>query len=146
MQTFLPFESFTMSAAVLDTKRLGKQRVEAWQIYKALTVHDYGWKNHPAVKQWTGYEYALLQYGIDICNAWIWSGYKDTMKQRFVDTLGDNTVVWPNWLGLATYHDSHKRILLEKNFMHYRIHFGFEETDRVMRLKPQYVWPSQLTT
>lgn len=146
MQTFLPYESFTMSAAVLDTKRLGKQRVEAWQIYKALTVPNYGWKNHPAVQQWIGYEYALLQYGIDICNAWISCGYKDTMKQRFVDALGDNTVIWPKWLGLASYHDSHKRMLLEKDYKHYSAEFGPHETNRVMQLKPQYVWPSQLTT
>jgi hypothetical protein len=36
MQTFLPFPHFTMSAMVLDRQRLGKQRVEALQILKAL--------------------------------------------------------------------------------------------------------------
>ena len=37
MQTFLPYKSFTKSAQVLDYKRLGKQRVEAMQIFNALT-------------------------------------------------------------------------------------------------------------
>ena len=36
MQTFLPFADFSKSAACLDDKRLGKQRVECLQILKAL--------------------------------------------------------------------------------------------------------------
>lgn len=36
MQTFLPFPNFTMTALVLDQKRLGKQRVECLQILKTL--------------------------------------------------------------------------------------------------------------
>lgn len=36
MQTFLPYKSFEQSAACLDNKRLGKQRVEVLQILKAL--------------------------------------------------------------------------------------------------------------
>ena len=35
MQTFLPYENFAASAAVLDNKRLGKQRVETLQVIKA---------------------------------------------------------------------------------------------------------------
>lgn len=37
MQTFVPFPDFARSAAVLDDKRLGKQRVEVLQIVRALT-------------------------------------------------------------------------------------------------------------
>lgn len=36
MQTFLPYPDFKKSASCLDNKRLGKQRVEAWQIYSTL--------------------------------------------------------------------------------------------------------------
>ena len=36
MQTFLPYPSFVESAKALDNKRLGKQRVEAYQILKTL--------------------------------------------------------------------------------------------------------------
>lgn len=50
MQTFLPYKSFAESAACLDNKRLGKQRVEVLQILKALHNPSYGWQNHPAVK------------------------------------------------------------------------------------------------
>jgi len=69
MQTFLPYKSFTKSAQVLDYKRLGKQRVEAMQIFNALTGVPTksgkaytGWLNHPAVVMWKDYEEALLLY------------------------------------------------------------------------------------
>jgi len=41
MQTFLPYDNFSMSARVLDNKRLGKQRVEALQILKVLNFGPY---------------------------------------------------------------------------------------------------------
>ncbi len=54
MQTFLPDPDFTVSAQLLDTRRLGKQRVEALQVLRALTRESYGWKSHPAVLMWGG--------------------------------------------------------------------------------------------
>lgn len=60
MQTFLPFESFTRSACVLDNKRLNKQRIEARQIYEIISKIAFtdekkiAWRNHPAVLMWTG--------------------------------------------------------------------------------------------
>jgi hypothetical protein len=41
MQTFLPYPDFAKSAAVLDNKRLGKQRVECLQILTALRFGPY---------------------------------------------------------------------------------------------------------
>jgi len=61
MQTFLAYPDYKLSASVLDMKRLGKQRVEAWQIVQALTVPEYGWKNHPAVKMWRGHVPSLIE-------------------------------------------------------------------------------------
>jgi hypothetical protein len=49
VQTFLPYPDFAASAAVLDTKRLGKQRVETVQVLRGLTLPTYGWRHHPAV-------------------------------------------------------------------------------------------------
>ncbi|HEY9473227.1 MAG TPA: MSMEG_6728 family protein, partial [Mycobacteriales bacterium] len=65
MQTFLPYPGFTDCAGVLDQRRLGKQRVEALQVLRGLTVPDYGWRHHPAVKMWAGYEEALVRYGLE---------------------------------------------------------------------------------
>lgn len=68
MQSFLPYPDFARSARVLDDRRLGKQRVEALQIYRALTREKYGWRNHPAVLMWRSYDEALIAYGIAMCD------------------------------------------------------------------------------
>ena len=41
MQTFLPYADFERSAKSLDYKRLGKQRVEAMQLIKAIETVSY---------------------------------------------------------------------------------------------------------
>ena len=55
MQTFLPYESFEETAKCLDYRRLGKQRIEAYQIIDLLEQENAGidisflpWGNHPA--------------------------------------------------------------------------------------------------
>ena len=54
MQTFLPYPDIRQSFKVLDNKRLGKQRVEAYQIISAITGRPKldgttykGWIKHP---------------------------------------------------------------------------------------------------
>ena len=61
MQTFLPYADFVKTAKCLDYRRLGKQRVEAFQILNILEgkTTKAGWKHHPAVLMWEGYENAL---------------------------------------------------------------------------------------
>lgn len=86
MQTFLPYRSYVQSARVLDRQRLGKQRVEVLQILRTLLGESDGWKNHPAVKMWRGYESSLAQYGIIIC--WEWRenrGYKDACSPKILN-------------------------------------------------------------
>ena len=120
MQTFLPYKSFEKSAKCLDYRRLGKQRVEAWQIYQALTKENYGWKNHPIVKMWKGYELSLLFYGAIICEEWRNRKYKDNMLYRFVQELTKLQLLglkrkYPSWIGDVDFHDSHKSNLLRKD-------------------------------
>jgi hypothetical protein len=64
MQTFLPYKDFEKSAEVLDNKRLNKQILEGYQILNVLNNDDpkAGWRNHPAVKMWRGYEGQLWLY------------------------------------------------------------------------------------
>jgi hypothetical protein len=78
VQTFLPYADFERSARALDSKRLGKQRVEVIQIVRALTVPGYAWKTHPAVLMWQGYEEALGRYGLVMCDVWVERGFGDT--------------------------------------------------------------------
>jgi len=92
MQTFLPYPDFTKSAQCLDSKRLGKQRVEAWQIYEILRGKKSRWMNHPAVRMWRGFERALLWYGLTICREWRNRGYNDSMYFRFLKAEDEITI------------------------------------------------------
>lgn len=136
MQTFLPYKDFVKTAKCLDYKRLGKQRVEAWQIYQALTKSDYGWKNHPIVKMWRGYETALLWYGFIICDEWKRRGYKDNMIMKFVSELlrKGEYLIYPFWLGNEKLHASHRSNLLRKDKKYYS-KFGWKEPDNL-----PYIW------
>lgn len=136
MQTFLPYADFAESAKVLDRQRLGKQRVENLQIIKALIDPSYGWQNHPAVKMWRGYEYALLRYQEAICNEWTSRGYKDTCLQKSIDLLKGHPigVFKPSWIGEHDFHRSHQSNLMRKLPEHYGQFF--DVPDNV-----EYVWP-----
>jgi hypothetical protein len=143
MQTFLPYSNFQKSAQCLDYKRLGKQRVEAWQIYLVLTKEKYGWKNHPIVKMWKGYEQALLYYGKCICIEWIKRGYKDTLLIKFEkelekeyceEDIEDYMYNKPFWLGNQKFHSAMRSNLLRKNKEWYS-QFGWKEPDNL-----PYIW------
>lgn len=132
-----------MCGVCLDTKRHGKQRVEAWQIYLALTKPSYGWQNHPAVRMWRGYECCLLLYGLQICQSWRDKGYKDSLEVKFVDALhqaGPDGCL-PPWLGNEEFHSAHRAILLAKNYDWYK-QFGWaEKPAEKVNGKWPYVWP-----
>ena len=66
MQTFLPYQNFEEVAADIDSKRLNKQILECYQILNVLSNPSptAGWRNHPAVKMWRGYEMALFNYAM----------------------------------------------------------------------------------
>lgn len=115
MQTFLPYASFEKSAACLDYRRLGKQRVEAKQLLNAISPgYDKGWKNHPAARMWRGYSPALSHY-MNVCILeWMKRGYKNNMKLAFID----EEVIMPDWIGGAI-HESHKGNLLRKDPIFY---------------------------
>lgn len=118
MQTFLPYPNFTTSAKCLDDKRLGKQRVEAKQIYLSLTRIGYGWKNHPAVKMWKGHEQALLSYGFIICYEWRKRGFNDTLLDFFGDKITDSIAPNPPWI-TQEFCLSHRSNLIRKLPSHY---------------------------
>lgn len=136
MQTFLPYSDFVESAKVLDRQRLGKQRVETYQILRTLTGVSSGWQNHPAVKMWRGYDQALADYGATICMEWIGRGYKDSLLDKFIDHMsGNDFYKLPDWLGDDDLHLSHRSNLLRKLPDHYRQYFANDPDDL------PYVWP-----
>lgn len=130
MQTFLPYADFEKSANVLDWRRLGKQRVESMQILNSLRTGG-GWKNHPAVKMWRGYETALTVYMNTMITEWIRRGYNNTMKIVCVNS----NVEMPPWFGDDTFHASHRSNLLRKAPKYYE-QFGWSEPCNL-----PYVWP-----
>jgi hypothetical protein len=133
MQTFLPYPNLKKSLKVLDSRRLGKQRVEAFQILNILLkrTDKKGWRNHPAVKMWKGYENALKLYLNKAIKLWISRGFNNTMKLEKIK----GKIVLPSWFGNKKFHDSHKSNLLRKNPEHY-FEFSKEVQDDL-----NYVWP-----
>jgi len=115
MQTFLPYADFKKSASCLDNKRLGKQRVEALQILKAIYIPDYGWRHHPCVKMWKDYPHALQIYMNACIDEWISRGFKNTMAKAKQDSFTE----LPPWIGNKLLHDSHKSNLLAKDTDYY---------------------------
>ncbi|KOX26064.1 MULTISPECIES: MSMEG_6728 family protein [unclassified Streptomyces] len=150
MQTFLPHAGFLDSAAVLDPRRLGKQRVEALQVLRGLTVPGYGWRRHPAVRMWAGYEEALVRYGLDVCGVWTAAGRSDTCAATLTrdylalspggEVRGQEELAaageLPPWLGDPAFHRSHRSALVRKAPEVYRDLFPGVPDDL------PYVWPS----
>jgi len=149
VQTFLPYSDFDACAAVLDDRRLGKQRVEALQILRAITVPGYGWRHHPAVAMWRGREEALAAYGVAICREWCGRGRRDTCEAKIraeVAGLGIKRVRdqaelpragrLPPWLGDEAFHRSRRSSLLRKDPDHYGRLFADVSPDL------PYVWPA----
>lgn len=147
MQTFLPYESFSESARVLDNRRLGKQRVETLQLLAALTAEimhrdslstPSGWINHPAAKMWRNHRLTLVEYGLAICTEWINRGYRDSCYGKiasFADRGMGQDLFRPSWLGDPDFHASHRSNLLRKDPVWYG-QFGWSEPADL-----PYVWP-----
>lgn len=136
MQTFMPYADFATSVQTLDDKRLGKQRVEAWQIYRAITDPEYGWQHHPAVNMWRGYEDALVKYGLFCCIEWINRGKEGAkMLGNFVPLFVRNPQL-PAWVGDNDFHRSHRSNLVRKDAAHYGPLFPNTPDDL------PYYWPT----
>lgn len=146
MQTFVPFDDLARGMAALDTKRLGKQRVETLQVMRALTIPDYGWRHHPAVKMWRGHRAALMVYQDLTVDEWVRRGFADTTRASTLATLDEipedgaeyrsGTVRMPPWFGREDVHRSHRSNLLRKDLEFYRAQ-GFDDPDDL-----PYVWPT----
>jgi len=151
MQTFLPYADYAASMATLDDKRLGKQRVEAYQALLQLTslkMVDFpvweprfgGW-SHPAMAMWSGHEIELLKYIEACCNEWTSRGAKDTVLEKSAFTLelareDDWSTEPPAWLGDPEFHRSHRSNLIRKDPAHYSPLFPEDGPEL------EYVWPT----
>ncbi len=117
---------------MLDDKRLGKQRVETLQIMQVLTGYRWdnsvgvigayepkGWRNHPAVLMWKGFEPALAEYQRVVCTAWTARGFNDTCARKTAGLLEASgyptSILLPPWIGQAPLHLSHRSNLIRKD-------------------------------
>lgn len=144
MQTFLPYADLRASCVVLDDRRLGKQRVETFQILRALTWPEYAWKSHPAVRMWRGFTPGLVLYGLENCREWVRRGYADSVADQLLAWTGGVAPVdppLPPWFGLEPLHLSHRSALLRKDPGYYRPLFGDDEPDDLPYLWPPDVFP-----
>lgn len=138
MQTFLPYKDFIQSVKSLDYRRLGKQRVETYQVLNILLnrTESKGWRNHPVVRMWTGYEEALKLYQNITIDEWIKRGYKNNMK---FEVIVHENFKFPNWLGDESFHKSHRLKLAWKNWSWYCD--KFDDVNSEPTGEPEYVWP-----
>jgi len=132
MQTFLPYPSFEKSLKVLDNRRLGKQRVEAYQILNLILkrTQQLGWKNHPAVKMWKKNPNALKLYFNLTVGEWIARGFKNNMELEKIR----GKVSFPKWIGSKKFHSAHRSNLLRKDKKYYSKFRWRESTDL------PYIW------
>lgn len=127
MQTFLPYPDFAASVALLDWRRLNKQRIENYQILKSLLVggglHG-GWTKHPASRQWKDWELCLFEYQEATINEWVnIRGHKDITweKSKALLTLDqakdyhEGNYPRPEWIGNEAFHRTHRDSLVYKD-------------------------------
>lgn len=135
MQTFVPYADHISSARCLDRSRLGKQRVEGYQILNTLTGRSTGWRSHPATKMWVGHEAGLCAYILVICDEWINRGYADSITGKVLDIIEPDFDDYPDWWGDRRIHESHRANLVRKMPDYYG--YMWPDADPQM----PYYWP-----
>lgn len=133
VNTFVPFADIEACAKALDYRRLGKQRVEAYQLWRALRGLTKGWVNHPATLMWKGHTCFLAMYCNGMIDEWIARGYRNNMQK--LPHCKNPSPPW--WWGWNPMHMSHQASLARKKPGYY----DFEVGDYA---NWGYVWPSKV--
>ena len=153
MQTFVPYTTFTESAAALDSKRLNKQLLEGRQIYNILRLKltTGAWVNHPAVKMWRNYNTALFHYLTAIKNECDFRGIKTDTNWQAILRMRDSdygtgvNLVMPPWWGDERVHLSHRQNLYNKNPEYYDFFINDSRLPKSSCCdKCNYFWPTHI--
>jgi len=141
MQTFLPYGDPVRVARILDTRRLGKQRLEAIQIARKLLdiSEGRGYTNHPAVKMWKGHEVYLIKiYLRAILDEWNARGYNNEKCEGHYKELyrmvAARRAVQPRWFCEPVF-ASHRSRLIQKDSDYYKLKFPGTPDNL------EYIWP-----
>jgi hypothetical protein len=142
MQTFLPFSTFSASAAALDQVRLFNQYNEALVIYRAVTKVSTAWASHPACDMWRGFAPALAQYRWVILQELKARGKAprtEAMDSPLVleDPNVSGVAPYPAWIGYEPFHEAHRCNLARKD-KKYLERFKCGTSDI-------YLWPKQVS-
>lgn len=132
MITFIVTGDLVLNARLLDSQRLGKQRVEALQILSAIE-HNTGWVHHPMTKAWTPYPMALKYYANCIITEFIRRGGKNTIPLFKLPRI----ILFPWWLTWDRLHQSHRMMLFRKKPDFYAHQFTLDPTYAPYG----YIWP-----
>lgn len=138
MQTFLPATDYSISAHILDNKRLNKQILEGYQILNVLSgmSKSGAWRNHPAVLMWEGFERGLWDYiqamiveaksrGIRTENN---ESNLNSLKEKCWDNWGSETPsFWLDEKQVMRLITTHKANLFRKDPLYYA-HFQYATT------------------
>lgn len=133
VNTFVPFADISKCARALDYRRLGKQRCEAYQLWRALMGITKGWVNHPATLMWKGHTCFLAMYCNIMIDEWVDRGYRNFMSKL----PHCKNPIPPWWWGWEPIHKSHQASLNRKKPDYYTFEVGSYENFG-------YVWPSKV--
>lgn len=141
MQTYLPLPDCAASAAILDDRRLNKQRSDIMQLLKKL-AEPASDEDHPLVKMWRGNELFLIdKYAPAIMFEWMSRENNDNTLIKVMEFRKDypvdegHTDDPPEWFGDPVLHDAHKSYLLRLEPSKYRQHWPDVSDELPM------VWP-----
>lgn len=101
-------------------------------------THTKGWRNHPAVRMWKGYEaYLVKVYLKAMIDEWKNRGFKgpkcEAHYNRLYKLVENQKPIVPSWLN-ENFFISHKSNLVRKNSKYYKPLFNIEGD-------LPYVWP-----
>lgn len=154
---FLISLDFSENAKCLDTKRLGKQITEAFQVYRYITGQGKMQGNPHVYKMWAGYEKCLLYYISALHDEWIYRfdsgkrGGKRVHKNGLeAEAIISDTSFYdykePDWFKNESVLSAYRSALLYKNINHYG-RFGWREEpavpikiDKKGNVTLPYVW------
>lgn len=122
MQIFIPFPCVRKSLKSLDYKRLGKQRLEAWQIIRIIRGETTGYQKHPIISTYRKYLPAVIDYYNKCLEEWENRGYQnDKLQPIKLDSEPERPPFWD----YKEFTDRHQAILRAKDPLFYTVEKGF---------------------
>jgi hypothetical protein len=136
VNTFILSNDPKECATKLDPKRLGKQRVEAYQTINIIESNTTkkGFSNHPLVLMWKDYCNGLKYYCNCMIEEWVKQGYKNTMK--LYDNVSVKDLPW--WYSNKQVQYSNMASLNRKDPSFYEFKYPDEYNDH------GYIWINKL--